>query len=135
MPECHRPPRKRSAENSAASLSSSDDKNRFLQNEDCTGKFSYSLSLPGGLSPTIEERFILFGNGREYRSIPTPSSNGMTTLAWIGEGHRISKPGEPLNTCGPQTAHGTYLMGVKNWCALAPIRSSLTLCRCVLTFR
>ncbi len=64
---------------------------------------------------TIVERFILFDNGREFRSIPASiSENGDTTLAWVGEGHRISKPGEPLNTCGPQTAHGSYVWAVEN---------------------
>lgn len=83
--------------------------------EDCTGKFSAQFNLPGDPEPlTIVERFILFDNGREYRAIPTEIVNGAPTLAWIMEGHRISKPGEPLNTCGPQTAHGTYVMSVEN---------------------
>jgi hypothetical protein len=83
-------------------------------NEDCTGKFTTTLALPGGLSPTIVERFILFDNGREYRAIPTTIENGTPTLAWLHEGHRISKPGESLNTCGPQTANGSYLFAVEN---------------------
>ncbi len=83
-------------------------------NEDCTGKLTTTLSLPGALSPTIEERFILFNNGREYRAIPTTIENGIPTSAWLNEGHRISKPNEPPNTCGPQTAQGTYVMSVEN---------------------
>ncbi len=82
--------------------------------DDCTGKFTTTLALPGGLSPTIVERFILFDNGREYRAIPASIQGGTPTLAWIHEGHRISKPDEPLNTCGPQTAKGTWLMAVEN---------------------
>ncbi len=81
-------------------------------NEDCTGKFTYN-PLPG-YPTTIVERFILMDNGREYRSIPTDIENGTPTLAWLHEGHRISKPGGPLNTCGPQTAHGTYVWAVEN---------------------
>ena len=80
-------------------------------NEDCTGKFQYQVSLPG-ISATVEERFVLFDNGRQFRSIPT--SAGVPTNVWIGEGHRLSKPGEPLNTCGPQTSNGTYLMTAEN---------------------
>ncbi len=84
-------------------------------NEDCTGKFSAQFNLPGAPeSTTIVERFILFDNGREYRAIPSEIVNGAPTLAWIMEGHRISKPGEQLNTCGPQTAHGTYVMSIEN---------------------
>jgi hypothetical protein len=79
-------------------------------NKDCTGKFSY---LAG--NTTIVERIIVFDNGREFRTIPASiSQNGDTTLAWVGEGHRISKPGEPLNTCGPQTAKGAWLWAVEN---------------------
>ncbi len=80
-------------------------------NDDCTGKFSAQFNL-AGQPETIVERFILFDNGREYRAIPI--QGGTPTLAWIMEGHRISKPGESLNTCGPQTAHGTYVMSVEN---------------------
>lgn len=83
-------------------------------NDDCTGKFTTTLALPGGLSPSIVERFILFDNGREYRAIPTSIENGTPTLAWLHEGHRISKPGEPFSACGPQTAHGTYVMSAEN---------------------
>jgi hypothetical protein len=77
-------------------------------NEDCTGKFQYTL--PNEV--TIVERFIVFDNGRQYRSIP--SSGGIPTLAWIGNGQRIAKPSELVHSCGPQTAHGTYLMTCEN---------------------
>jgi hypothetical protein len=84
-------------------------------NEDCTGKFSYQLSLPGVPgTTTVVERFILIDNGRQFRSIPASIENGVSTLTWIGEGHRISKPGEALNTCGPETAHGSFLLPVEN---------------------
>ncbi len=80
-------------------------------NEDCTGKFSAQFNL-AGQTQTIVERFILFDNGREYRAIPI--EGGAPTLAWIMEGHRISKPGELLNTCGPETAQGRYVWAVEN---------------------
>lgn len=102
-------------------------------NEDCTGKFSYQLSLPGVTGTTIvTERFILIDNGREFRSIPAAIENGVSTLTWIGEGHRISKPGDPLNTCGPETAHGSFLLPVENlvqFSSGAPIFSDAVLLR------
>ena len=80
-------------------------------NEDCTGKFQYTLAN-GAL---IEERFILFDNGRQYRSVPTTlGSPGIPTLAWIGTGQRISNSSEPVEFCGSQTAHGNYLMTCDN---------------------
>jgi len=83
-------------------------------NEDCTGKFKYVASLPGGLSATVEERFILFDNGREFRSVPTDIQNGLPTLAWLGTGYRISESANPVTFCGQQTAHGTYLMSAES---------------------
>lgn len=83
-------------------------------NEDCTGKFAYVASLPGGPSATVEERFVLFNNGREFRSIPTTIQNGISTLAWIGSGYRISKSIQPPRFCGQQTAIGTYVLGFQN---------------------
>jgi hypothetical protein len=77
-------------------------------NKDCTGKFQYTL--PNGA--TIVERFILFDNGRQYRSVPM--SGGIPTLTWIGHGQRISRGAAPVNFCGPQTAHGMYLMTCEN---------------------
>jgi hypothetical protein len=88
-------------------------------NEDCTGRIRAQFNLAGE-PKTIVERFILFDNGREYRAIPTEIVNGAPTLAWIMEGHRISKPGEPLNTCGPQTAHGSYVWAVENLVRFGP---------------
>jgi hypothetical protein len=82
--------------------------------ENCTGKFTYVASLPGGLSATVEERFVLFDNGREFRSIPTTIQNGIGTLAWLGTGRRISKSGNPVKFCGQQTANGTYVLSVEN---------------------
>lgn len=80
-------------------------------NEDCTGKFQYTL----GNGANIEERFIIFDNGRQYRSVPTTIvSPGIPTLAWIGTGHRISNGSAPVNFCGAQTAHGRYLLTCEN---------------------
>ena len=89
-------------------------------NPDCTGKFTYVANLPGGLSATIEERFILFDNGREYRSVPTTIVNGVSTLAWIGTGQRISRSRNKPQFCGPHTARGTYLTSVENIIDLDP---------------
>jgi hypothetical protein len=84
-------------------------------NADCTGKFTYMLpgAVPGAPPTTIVERFILFDNGREFRTIPTEIINGLTPLAWIGEGHRLSESGIPP-LCGPQTTRGSYLMSAEN---------------------
>jgi hypothetical protein len=80
-------------------------------NEDCSGKFQYTL----GNGTLIEERFIIFDSGHQYRSVPTTiASPGIPTLAWIGNGHRISKGSEPVNFCGGQTAHGRYLLSCEN---------------------
>jgi len=83
-------------------------------NADCTGKFTYVANLPGGLSATIEERFVLFDNGAEFRSLPTTIQNGIATLAWLGSGYRIAKSSEPPTFCGPRTAIGTYVLGIQN---------------------
>jgi hypothetical protein len=85
-------------------------------NEDCTGKFTYSVNLPSfNLSASIVERFTLFDDGREYRSVPTSIENGgFPTLAWFGVGHRIRKSDEPAHSCGPHKAHGTYLLTAEN---------------------
>ncbi len=83
-------------------------------NADCTGKFTYVASLPGGLSATVEERFVLFDNGREFRSIPRTIQNGIVTLAWVGSGYRISKSSKPPTFCGQQTAIGTYVIDIQN---------------------
>lgn len=90
-------------------------------NADCTGKFTYQVNLPGNSEPTtIVEQFILLDNGREYRSVPAVIQNGIAPLTWLGEGHRISKPGELLNTCGAQTAKGTYVWAVENLVQFTP---------------
>jgi hypothetical protein len=83
-------------------------------NADCFGKFTYIANLPGNLSATVEERFVLFDNGREFRSLPRTIQNGIGTLAWIGSGYRISKSSEPPRFCGQQTAIGTYVLGIQN---------------------
>jgi hypothetical protein len=80
-------------------------------NADCTGRWRFPFNLLGN-TYTIEERFVAFDNGRETRSVPTVT--GVPTLTWIGESHRISKPSELLNTCGPQTGYGSYLMAVES---------------------
>jgi hypothetical protein len=79
------------------------------------------VNFPNIPSATIEERFIVFDNGREYRSVPTSIEGGIPTLAWIGAGHRIRKPADPVDSCGPQTAHGTYLISAEN---LIPVDST-----------
>lgn len=92
-------------------------------NPDCTGKIQYVVNLPPVGSSTIEERFFLFDKGREFRSIPTlipPPPNGFDTMAWTGTGRRISKSADPVHTCGPQTAHGTYLFTAENLLTLLP---------------
>ena len=88
-------------------------------NSDCTGKLQYSVNLPG-ISATIEERFILFDEGREFRSVPTSIVGGIDTLAWIGTGHRISDSSKRVHSCGQQTAHGTYLLTAENLVATDP---------------
>lgn len=98
-------------------------------NTDCTGKFQYDFNLFG--SPmTIEERIVLFDNGREFRTIPI--STGIPSVTWIGEGHRIRRSDEPLTTCGRQTARGSYLWSVENLVKFgpsAPIFSDVLLMR------
>jgi hypothetical protein len=90
-------------------------------NVNCTGKFRYTVNLPGVPPATIEERFIAFDNGREYRSLPTfIDENGVPTLAWIGAGRRIRKPSEPVSSCGPQSVHGTYVISAENVLAFDP---------------
>jgi hypothetical protein len=88
-------------------------------NENCTGKLQYSVNLPG-LSAAIEERIIVFDEGREFRSVPTSIQNGIDSLAWTGTGHRIGKPGEVVHSCGPHTASGTYLLTAENLVATDP---------------
>ena len=83
-------------------------------NPDCTGKFTYVANLPGGLSVTVEERFVLFDDGRQFRSVPTTITNGVPTLAWIGAGQRVSKPGKMHAICGQQSAQGKYLLTFEN---------------------
>lgn len=90
-------------------------------NPDCTGKITYSLTLPGNPVPTtIVERIIFFDNGREFRTIPTEIFNGITSLAWIGEGHRLTEGHAMPQPCGPQTARGAYLMSAENLVRMGP---------------
>jgi hypothetical protein len=96
-------------------------------NENCTGKLQYSVNLPG-LSAAIEERIIVFDQGREFRSVPTSIQNGIDSLAWTGTGRRIGKPGEVVHSCGPHTASGTYLLTAENLVALTYTRPSPTHC-------
>ena len=87
-------------------------------NPNCTGKLQYAVNLPNLGIATIEERFFLFDEGREFRSVPTSIQGGIDTLAWTGTGRRISKSGKPVHSCGPQTAHGTYLLTAENLVAV-----------------
>jgi hypothetical protein len=73
-------------------------------NEDCTGVLEY----PDPPS-TIRERFIAFDNGREFHSVTMQTPNTPTAV-WITNAHRISKSSKPVNSCGPQTAHGIYML-------------------------
>ena len=82
-------------------------------NPDCTGKIKYTVNLPG-LSATVEERIFVFDEGREFRTVPTSIQNGIDSLAWFGVGKRISKSSRPVHSCGPHTAHGTYLLTAEN---------------------
>jgi hypothetical protein len=88
-------------------------------NRDCTGKLQYVVNLPN-LSASIEERFFLFDEGREFRSVPMSIQGGIDTLAWTGTGHRISKSGKPVYSCGPHSAQGTYLLTAENLVAIDP---------------
>jgi hypothetical protein len=81
---------------------------------DCTGTLTYDVVLNNLPTVTIEERVILFDEGREFRSIPISISGGDPTLAWTGVGHRIGKGGESASTCGPETANGNYVMTAEN---------------------
>jgi len=81
-------------------------------NPDCTGKFSYNV--PGTPPATVVERFVAFDEGREFRSVPATIDNGLPGVAWIGEGHRIRKSGDPVQSCGPQTTYGTYVATATN---------------------
>ena len=89
-------------------------------NPDCTGIIQYVVNVPNAGTATIQERFFLFDGGREFRSVPISIQGGIDTLAWTGTGHRISKSAKPVHTCGPQTAHGTYLFTAENLITLAP---------------
>jgi len=81
-------------------------------NEDCTGKFTYLV--PGTPPATIEERFLLFDGGREMRSLPRSIENGVPGLVWTGAFHRISEGSKPVNSCGAQTAQGSWLTSAEN---------------------
>jgi len=50
-------------------------------NPNCTGKLQYAVNLPNLGTATIEERFLLFDEGREFRSVPTSIQGGIETLA------------------------------------------------------
>jgi hypothetical protein len=76
-------------------------------NPDCTGKFRYTV--PGTPPVKIVERFVIFDEGREFRSVPATIENGVEGLAWVGEGHRLRRSDDPPKSCGPHTAHGTYV--------------------------
>lgn len=89
-------------------------------NSNCTGKIQYKVNLPNLPPAIIEERFLLFDEGREMRSVPISIQGGIDTLAWVGTGRRISKSAKPVHSCGPQTAHGTYLLTAENLVTLDP---------------
>jgi hypothetical protein len=82
-------------------------------NPDCTGKIRYPVNLRG-TAATIEERFFVFDEGREIRSVPTSIQQGIEPLAWFGVWRRISKSSQPVHSCGPQTANGAYVVTAEN---------------------
>jgi len=81
-------------------------------NKDCTGKLTYLV--PGTPPATVVERFIIFANGREIRSLPTSITNGLPGVTWTGTLHRISASSEPVTSCGQQTAQGKWLTTSEN---------------------
>jgi len=82
---------------------------------DCTGKIEYTTTVPGAPAPvTIRERVVVTDNGKTIYTVPISIVNGVPTQAWIGTAHRISKGTEPVDWCGPQTSHGTYLLRCEN---------------------
>lgn len=96
---------------------------------DCTGRWEFGFNLLGTVY-TIEERFVISDNGRQFRSIPT--NTGVPTMAWVGEGHRISKPNDMLANCGSHTLNGSYLITGENLVkmgAASPILSDAVLLR------
>jgi hypothetical protein len=83
-----------------------------LNEVNCTGKFTYTVTLPGGPTATIEERFISLNNGQEMRTVPTSVQNGIPGIVWTGTSHRITKG--KARSCGPRTAHGSYVTSCEN---------------------
>lgn len=84
-------------------------------NPDCTGKIEYQVPVPGSTVPaTIPERIIVFDEGREIRTVPLTIANGIPTMAWLGEGHRIIKGNGPPTNGGPQMVSGTYIATCQN---------------------
>jgi hypothetical protein len=81
-------------------------------NPDCTGDLTYVV--PASPPNIVVERFIVLDNGRELRSINISLSNGIPGLVWTGTAHRISKSSKAVNSCGPQTAQGSYLTSCEN---------------------
>ena len=76
--------------------------------EDCTGVLEYTIQLPGSPPAPVIERFIVFDNGREFRSIA--SQTVLPTQTWATTGRRISRSVKPFDSCGPQTSHGVYVL-------------------------
>jgi hypothetical protein len=84
-------------------------------NANCTGDFTATVTLPPGSTPsteTIVGHSFASVNGQDFYTIPTSASDPF--LAWIGVGHRIGKGGNAAETCGPETAQGTYLVTAEN---------------------
>jgi hypothetical protein len=84
-------------------------------NADCTGKLEYEINLPPIPPTTIQERFLVMDNGREFRSVPiSMGEGGIATLAWVGYGRRVE------DSCGPHSARGTYVFTCENLIATSP---------------
>ncbi len=78
-------------------------------NADCTGKLQYQFSLPPIEPTTIEERFVVIDNGREFRSLPTSlGEHGIPTMAWVGYARRSEA------ACSPEMERGAYILTCEN---------------------
>ncbi len=85
-------------------------------NDDCTAKATYIADLPGGPSPEVVERVIVFDNGRQFQTVPI--SSGIPGITWTGTAHRISKGVAPVTSGGLDKANGTYLLNCENYVAV-----------------
>lgn len=78
--------------------------------EDCTGTILFWWNLPGMPDVVVEERIIVFDNGREFRSVAKDTRSIVPGLAFNGTGQRIREAVASSASCNPQTVHGKYLI-------------------------